>query len=53
MTALDVIANAVARVVSVEEELEFGDTGEAFAILVDLEADLVGSLAALSMETAT
>jgi hypothetical protein len=52
MTALDVIANAVARVVAVEEALEFGDTGEAFAILVDLEADLVGSLAALSMEAA-
>ena len=52
MTALDVIQNAVARVVAVEEALEVGDTGEAFTLLVNLEADLVGSLAALSMEAA-
>ena len=52
MTALEVIRNALSRVVAVEEALEVGDTGEAFALLVDLEADLVGSLAALSMEQA-
>jgi hypothetical protein len=50
VTAIDVIRNALARVVVVEEAIEVGDTGEAFAILIDLEGDLVGSLAALSME---
>lgn len=52
MTALEMIQNALSRVVAVEDALGVGHTGEAFALLVDPEADLVGSLAALSMEEA-
>jgi hypothetical protein len=50
MNVGEFLHNVLARIVVVEEALEVGDTGEAFAILIDLEADLVGSLAALSME---
>lgn len=52
MTALQVIQNAVGRVVSAEEAIEDGNPDYAHTLLVDLEADLVGSLAALSMEQA-
>ena len=41
------ILDALARVVSAEEAIEDGDVGLAFSLLVDLEGDLVGSLAAL------
>jgi hypothetical protein len=52
VNAIAVLRDVVARVVAVQEALEVGDTGEAFAILVDLEADVVASLAAFSMEAA-
>ena len=53
LTALDVIANAVARLVSAEDALEDGDPDYAHTLLVDLEADLVGSLAAFALEQAS
>ena len=37
----------LARVVSAEKAIEEGDSGYAYSLLVDLEGDLVGSLAAL------
>jgi hypothetical protein len=52
MTALAVIRDAIARVIAAQEALTCGDTDEAFAILVDIEGDLVGSLAALCIEEA-
>jgi hypothetical protein len=38
------LRDLVSRVVSAQEALEVGDTDLAFAILVDLEGDIVGSL---------
>ncbi len=52
MTAGQLLRDLVSRVVSAQEALEGGDTGLAFAILVELEADVVASLAALSPEAA-
>jgi hypothetical protein len=52
VNALALLRNAAARIVAAQEALEDGDTGLAYAILVDLEADVVGSLAALAMEDA-
>jgi hypothetical protein len=46
------LRDLIGRVVSAQEALEVGDTDLAYAILVDLEGDVVGSLAALSMEEA-
>jgi hypothetical protein len=52
VTLVALLRDVAARIVAAEEALEVGDAGLAFAILVDLEADVVGSLAALSMEEA-
>lgn len=49
MNALALLRDAAARIVAAQEALEVGDIGEAFAILVDLEADVIG---ALSLEEA-
>jgi hypothetical protein len=53
VNALTLLRNIASRLIAVQEALEVGDTGEAFTLLVDLEADVVGGLAALSMEEAT
>jgi hypothetical protein len=45
-----ILRDAIARIVAVQEALAVGDTEEAFAFLVDLEGDLVGSLAAICIE---
>ena len=52
MTLVALLRDVAARIVAAQEALEVGDTGEAFAILVDLEADVVGSLAAICLEEA-
>ena len=49
VTAIEIVRDAIARVVAAEEAIEDGDSGYAHAVLVGLEADLVGSLSALEL----
>jgi hypothetical protein len=52
MTAVELLRDAICRVIHAEEAIEDGDSGYAHAILTSLEADLVSSLAALELEAA-
>jgi hypothetical protein len=47
---VELLRDAIARVIHAEEAIEDGDAGYAHAILTGLEADLVGSLAAFELE---
>ena len=47
MTLLDLIRDAIARLVAIQESFEYGDSGTACAMAHDLEVDLVGGLANL------
>jgi hypothetical protein len=50
VNAITLLRDVTARVVAAQEALTVGDTDEAFAILVDLEGDLVGSLSELELD---
>lgn len=46
---IDVLPDTIARIVMAQEAIEDGDAAHAHTLLVALEADLVGSLAALEL----
>jgi hypothetical protein len=52
VNAIELLRDAIARVIHAEEAIEDGDSSYAHAILTGLEADLVSSLAALELEAA-
>ena len=49
MSLLALLRDVAARIVAAQEALEDGDSGYAHTLLVDLEADVVESLAALCL----
>ena len=50
VSPIALLQDVIARIVSAQEAIEEGDAGYAHTLLVQLEADLVSSLAAASVE---
>jgi hypothetical protein len=52
VSPMALLQGVIARIISAQEAIEDGDSSYAHTLLLQLEGDLVGSLAALSMEEA-
>jgi hypothetical protein len=51
VSPVGIIRDTISRVIVAQEAIEDGDSGYAHAILTGLEADLVGALSALELDT--
>jgi hypothetical protein len=52
VTATGLVRDALARIVTAREALDYGDTFEAAALLADLEHDLAGALERIEQQEA-